>query len=84
MFWFTVAKFGSGEPEILLYLVIYSHDIRYVWVLGVEICYGLCVMRESWVMACKRTWETQKAMGYKGVWVIWGMCYEGVDCSHIM
>ena len=40
-----------------------------------------CVMRESWVMACKRAWETQKAMGYKGVWVIWGMCYEGVGCN---
>ena len=71
MFQFTVAKFGSGEPKILHYIFgNYSHDIQYVWILGVKICYGLCVMRESWVMACKQTWETQKAMGYKGVWVI--------------
>ena len=34
-------------------------------------------------MACKWTWETQKAMGYKGVWIIWGMCYEGVDYTNI-
>ena len=32
-------------------------------------------------MACKWTWETQKAMGYKGVWVIWSMCYEEVNCT---
>jgi hypothetical protein len=23
----------------------------------------------------------QKMMGYKGLWVIWSLCYEGVDCN---
>ncbi|KAF9236089.1 hypothetical protein BU15DRAFT_64279 [Melanogaster broomeanus] len=41
-----------------------------VWVMG----YGLWLQ-----IHCKPTWEIQKCMGYEGVWVIWGMGYEGVD-----
>ena len=36
----------------------------------------------SWIQKhCKQAWETQKCMGYKGVWVIPGMDYEKFDCT---
>jgi len=30
---------------------------------------------------CKRTWEIQKCMGYKRVWVLLAMGYKGFDCT---
>jgi hypothetical protein len=46
--------------------------------------YGLWSIRELWVMlriSRIPTWEMENPMGYKGVWVIRAMGYEGVDCS---
>jgi hypothetical protein len=46
--------------------------------------YGLLRLYGLWyVFPCEPTRWTKKVMGYKGVWVIWTMGYEGVDCIPI-
>jgi len=47
---------------------------KVVWVMG----YGLWVRNP-----CKPTWETEKCMGFEGVWVIWGMGYKEFDCTSV-
>ena len=47
------------------------------------IVHGLCVMAGSWVIATVPTREWPLAMGYHRLWVIRGMDYNGVDCSHL-
>ena len=43
--------------------------------------YGLLQTYELWVqILCELTWWTQKTMGYRSLWVIRSMGYEGVDC----
>ena len=47
--------------------------------------YGLLRLYGLWyAFPCEPTWWTEKAMGYKGVWGIWDMGYEGVDCILII
>ena len=42
--------------------------------------YGLCVLAGLWVISPIPSREHQKVMCYKGLWVMRGMGYEGVDC----
>jgi hypothetical protein len=43
--------------------------------------YGLLQTYGLWyVISCKPSWWTAQAMGYKGLWVMRGMGYEGFDC----
>ena len=30
------------------------------------------------------TWWTEKSMGYESLWVIWGMSYQGFDCTRFL
>ena len=43
--------------------------------------YGLWVMAGLWVIPPIPSREPQKVMCYKGLWVMRGMGYEGVDCT---
>ena len=51
--------------------------------MGPPIAHGLCVMAGSWVIAPVPTREWPLAMGYHRLWVIRGMDYNGVDCTHV-
>ena len=43
--------------------------------------YGLLRLYGLWSsFPCEPTWWTQKRMEFKGVWGMWAMGYEGVDC----
>jgi hypothetical protein len=43
--------------------------------------YGLLRTYGLWyVIPCEPSWWTAQAMGYKGLWVMRGMGYEGFDC----
>ena len=43
--------------------------------------YGLWVIAGLWVISPIPSREPRKVMCYKGLWVMRGMGYEGVDCS---
>jgi len=44
--------------------------------------YGLLRTYGLWyAIPCEPSWWTAQAMGYKGLWVIRGMGYEGFNCS---
>ena len=46
--------------------------------------YGLLRTYGLWCEnPCPPSWWTRKAMGYKGLWVIRGMSYEGFDCIYL-
>ena len=46
--------------------------------------YGLLQTYGLWyAIPCEPSWWTAQAMGYKGLWVIGGMCYEGFDCTSL-
>ena len=47
--------------------------------------YGLWVIAGLWVISPIPSREPRKVMCYKGLWVMRGMGYEGVDCiwSHL-
>ena len=56
-----------------------------------HLMYGLYLPKKVWIIEYQRvmgmlkfsripTWEMENPMGYRGVWVIRSMGYEGVDC----
>jgi hypothetical protein len=73
-----------------IYLVIFPY-LAVIPALAAQM-YGLSPPKKVWVMGYRRVWvmlkisriptrEMENTMGYKGVWVIRAMDYEGVDCN---